>query len=258
MDLSSVEVLAEGDLSFLALSWPDESRTAPAEEAIAVPLMRRTAPEGLLLCIPCGFIALSTRRGRKRRCRCCYWPFDPGEASLCCVGRARCWIGGLGDDCGFRSSRPAPAEGGGQRFCNRGGFSCHLSSARSHPCIRGSACCSKGMATTGPSGQDGLLFRPGKAGDFGTAAKVVSTRHGRRAKSCRQPASAKAATPVPQEAKKQCQVKFCSRPPPGLGVRDGAFGLPPKSHSASRPVCALLRGLAAFCKPSSGPGRLFR
>ena len=40
MDLSSVEVLAEGDLSFLALSWPDESR-------------------GLLLCIPCGFIALS-------------------------------------------------------------------------------------------------------------------------------------------------------------------------------------------------------
>ena len=40
MDLSLVEVLAEGDLSFLALSSPDESR-------------------GLLLCIPCGFIALS-------------------------------------------------------------------------------------------------------------------------------------------------------------------------------------------------------
>ena len=64
--------------------------------------------------------------------------------------------------------------------------------------------------------EGGGLDRHPKAGDFGTAAKVVSTRRGRRAN----PADSQQ---VSQEAEKQCQVKFCSRPPPGLGVRDGAL-----------------------------------
>ena len=57
MDLSSLEVLNDGSVNVLALSWPDEGRTAPSSEALALPILKRQ--EGLLLCIPCGFLSLS-------------------------------------------------------------------------------------------------------------------------------------------------------------------------------------------------------
>ena len=57
MELSSVEALADGALSFLALSWPDEGRTSHLQEAVAIPVLKRQ--EGVILCIPCGFLALS-------------------------------------------------------------------------------------------------------------------------------------------------------------------------------------------------------
>ncbi|CAE7310474.1 unnamed protein product, partial [Symbiodinium necroappetens] len=56
--LSSIEVLAEGHQKFMALTWPEEGRTAPVPEALAIPVMRRQ--EGLLFCIPCGFLSLAT------------------------------------------------------------------------------------------------------------------------------------------------------------------------------------------------------
>ena len=53
-ELRSDEVLSEGFLRFLALTWPEEEgRTAPVAEALAVPVLKRQ--EGLLLCIPAGF-----------------------------------------------------------------------------------------------------------------------------------------------------------------------------------------------------------
>ena len=61
MELSSVEALADGALTFLALSWPDEGRTSNLLEAIAIPVLKRQ--EGLILCIPCGFLALSVLDG---------------------------------------------------------------------------------------------------------------------------------------------------------------------------------------------------
>ncbi|OLP84103.1 hypothetical protein AK812_SmicGene35057 [Symbiodinium microadriaticum] len=57
-DLTTFVTLAEGQLRFLALSWPEEGRTAPVPEAVCVPVMKRQ--EGLLLCIPCGFLSLAT------------------------------------------------------------------------------------------------------------------------------------------------------------------------------------------------------
>ena len=57
MDLTSLEVLNDGSVNVLALSWPDEGRTAPSTEALALPILKRQ--EGLLLCIPCGFLSLS-------------------------------------------------------------------------------------------------------------------------------------------------------------------------------------------------------
>ena len=57
-NLSSIEVLAEGHQKFMALTWPEEGRTAPVPEALVIPVMRRQ--EGLLLCIPCGFLSLAT------------------------------------------------------------------------------------------------------------------------------------------------------------------------------------------------------
>ena len=61
-ELRSDEVLSEGFLRFLALTWPEEEgRTAPVAEALAVPVLKRQ--EGLLLCIPCGFLSLELLDG---------------------------------------------------------------------------------------------------------------------------------------------------------------------------------------------------
>ncbi|CAE7635021.1 unnamed protein product, partial [Symbiodinium necroappetens] len=57
-DLATFVTLADGQLRFLALSWPEEGRTVPVPEAVCVPVMKRQ--EGLLLCIPCGFLSLAT------------------------------------------------------------------------------------------------------------------------------------------------------------------------------------------------------
>ena len=57
-ELASFEVLSDGALRFMALSWPDSGRTAPVPEALVIPVLKR--PEGLLLCVPCGFLSLAT------------------------------------------------------------------------------------------------------------------------------------------------------------------------------------------------------
>ena len=56
-DLAGFEVLSEGSLRFLALSWAEAGRTAPVAEALAIPVLKRQ--EGVLLCIPCGFLSLA-------------------------------------------------------------------------------------------------------------------------------------------------------------------------------------------------------
>ncbi|CAE7712005.1 unnamed protein product [Symbiodinium sp. CCMP2456] len=57
MSLSELEVLSDGAVNVLALSWPDDGRTAPLPESLAIPVLKRQ--EGVLLCIPCGFLSLS-------------------------------------------------------------------------------------------------------------------------------------------------------------------------------------------------------
>ncbi|CAE7469278.1 unnamed protein product [Symbiodinium natans] len=58
-DFDALEVLSDGHLRFLALSWPEDGRTAPVPEALAIPVLkRRNEGGGILLCIPCGFLSL--------------------------------------------------------------------------------------------------------------------------------------------------------------------------------------------------------
>ncbi|CAE7527751.1 unnamed protein product [Symbiodinium sp. CCMP2592] len=52
-----MEVLTEGHSKLLALTWPESGRTAPVAEALCVPIMKRR--EGVMLCIPCGFLSLA-------------------------------------------------------------------------------------------------------------------------------------------------------------------------------------------------------
>ena len=56
-DLPPFEVLTDGALKVMALSWPEEERTAPAGESLAIPVMERQG--GVLFCIPCGYLSLS-------------------------------------------------------------------------------------------------------------------------------------------------------------------------------------------------------